>query len=119
MLADRGQWMKRWGIALLILLILVLMVACDLLDPSRVVQFYASTTSGLLTGNYFIETDGVINNFIEASSPWSVEIDGNKGDYVILTVGGDEDVTARIYVDGTLFKEKVGTFVIQIAGYLE
>ena len=112
--------MKRWGFVLLILLIFGLLGSCDLLDPSRVVQFYASTTSGLLLGSYFVETDGVINTFVEEPSPWSVEIDGTKGDKVILTVGGgDQEVTARIYVDGVLFKEKVGTLIVQITGYLE
>jgi len=112
--------MKKWVFAVLIILILGLVVSCDLLDSSRTVQFYASATSGLLLGNYYISSDGVLNSFSNQTSPWSVEIEGKKGDYVILTVGGDPgDLTARIYVNGALFKEKIGTTIIQVAGYLE
>ena len=108
--------MKRCGFVLLILLILVLVGSCDFLDPSREVQFSASATSGLLTGSYLIEADSVLHHFIDEAIPWSVEIDGNKGDYVVLTVSGGGDVTASIYVDGALFEQTVGTFIVQAAG---
>lgn len=109
--------MKKWILVLSLALILAFVMSCDL-DTSRMVQFYASATSGLLLGNYYISSDGVLNSFSNQTSPWSVEIEGKKGDYVILTITGG-DLTARIYVDGVLWKEKTGTTILQVGGYIE
>ena len=107
--------------SLLIILVLFLLLSCDL-DTSRTVQFYASSTSGLVLGNYLWA--GGFNSFSDEPSPWSVEVEAEKGDYVILTVAnslGTGTVAARIYVDGALFREITGTDgdIIQVAGYVE
>jgi hypothetical protein len=108
---------KFWAVALLALSLLV--VSCDL-DTSRTVRFYASSTSSLTTVIYYNSADGVHNNVVSPASPWSIETEGEQGDFVILTVGGvPGDLTARIYIDGTLFKEKTGTTIIQVYGYVE
>ena len=108
-------------IALLAILVLVLLLSCDL-DPGREVRFYASSTSGSVLGNYYWAGD--FNMFIDEPSPWSVDVAVEKGDYVILTVTNTWSagtVTARIYVDGTLFRENTGldADIIQVAGYVE
>jgi hypothetical protein len=56
------------------------MASCDLLDTSRTVQFYATDTTGIVSGNYCISSEGVINSYFDQTSPWSVEIEGKKGD---------------------------------------
>jgi len=114
--------MKRKIIAaLLVILVIFLLLSCDL-DPGRTVRFYASSTSGLVLGNYF--WSGGFNTFIDRPSPWSVDVETEKGDYVILTVTNSLStgtVTARIYVDGALFRENTGldADIIQVAGYVE
>ena len=108
---------KYW----LIVLVLFLLLSCDL-DTSRTVQFYASSTSGFVSGNYL--WIGGFNSIADKPSPWSVEVETEKDDYVILTIFnslGTGTVTAKIYVDGTLFREISGTDwdIVQVAGYVE
>ena len=105
----------------LIVLVLFLLLSCDL-DTSRTVQFYASSTSGFVSGNYL--WIGGFNSIADKPSPWSVDVGTEKDDYVILTVFnslGTGTVTAKIYVDGALFREISGTNwdIVQIAGYVE
>ena len=111
--------MKKWIFAFLVILILGLVVSCDLLGTSRTVLFYANATTSLTVVSYYNSTDGINNGVVSPASPWSVEIPGEKGDYVLLTIAGDGDLTARIYVDGELWKENTGTTIIQAGGYVE
>ena len=107
--------------AFLIILVLFLLLSCKV-DTSRVVRFYASSTSGSVSGNYLWV--GGFNSITDKPSPWSVDVETEKDDYVILTVSnslGTGTITAKIYVDGTLFREITGTDweFIQVAGYVE
>lgn len=110
--------MKKWVLVFSLGLILALTMSCDL-DTGRTVQFYASATISLTTVGYLSSADYINNTVVFPVSPWSVEISGEKGDYVLLTLGGDGDLTARIYVDGILWKEKTGTTILQVGGYIE
>ena len=112
--------MKR--LAILIIVVFFLLPSCYW-TTGRNVEFYADSTSGVVYGSYLTSIDNVTNIFIDFLSPWSINVEVVKGDYVLLTVSGDltDVLTARIYVDGTLFREKIETDVeiIQIAGYVE
>lgn len=109
-------------IAILAVLVLFLLLSCDL-DTSRTVKFCAGSTSGVVYGSYLTSVDNITTIFIDFSSPWSVEVEVEKGDYVLLTIYGDlsDILTARIYVDSKLFREKIETGVetIQIDGYVD
>lgn len=88
-------------------------------DPSRLVRLYADSTSGSVLGNYLC--GGTFSVFVQAS-PWSIEIQTERGDHVILTAGsysGSGTVTARIFVDGDLFREGTGSLIVQVSGTLE
>jgi len=113
--------MKKIIAISLILLTLTALVSCDL-DSARTVRFYASSTSGLVTGNYY--WSGGMTMFNDRTSPWSIEVETEKGDQVILTVTnslGTGTIVARIYVDDVLFRENTGIDmdIIQVAGYVE
>lgn len=108
---------KRWMVPILLSAILIL-TSC-ILDSGRTVQLYASATTSLDIVGYFSSADYINNWVISPSSPWSVEIQDKKGNYIYLTISGDGDLIARIYVDGVLWKEKTGTIILQLGGYLE
>ena len=112
---------KFWAVALLALSLLV--VSCDL-DTSRTVRFYASSTFGTVSVEYFCgdPSSGDYISLDDQVSPWSVEVKAEKGDYVELFVGdllNEEGLIARIYVDGKLFKEDTGDFLAWVSGYVE
>ena len=108
---------KRWIVPMLLSGILLLILTSCVLDTDRTVQFYASATIGLTSVSYLTATE--YNAFYAPPSPWSVETECEKGDYVILSVSGDGDLIARIYVDGVLWKEKTGTDIPTFGGYLK
>jgi len=111
---------KRAGVFALLALLSAL-TSCVLLDPGRSVRLYASSTSGSVLGNYLC--GGIFSSFSQAS-PWSIEMEAEKGDMVILTAGsgsGPGAATVRIFVDGGLIKEATGqtSAIIQISVRLE
>jgi len=112
--------MKR--IAILVILVLFLLPSCYL-TTNRTVQFYANSTSDVVYGSYLTSIDSINHIFIDLSPPWSLDVEAEKGEYVLLTVSGDlaDALTARIYVDGDLFREKneTGVILIQVGGYIE
>ena len=90
-------------IMILSLALTVILLACES-DTSRIVRFYASSTSGLVSGNYM--SSAGLNIFIDRPSPLSVKVETERCDYVILTASSSLStgtMTARIYVDGELF----------------
>ena len=114
-----GKTMKKLFLAILILFLLL---SCDLIDSNRTVRFYASSTSGLVSGSYLWA--GGFNVFSNEPSPWSMDVKTEKDDYVILTVTNSlytGTVTAKIYFNDMLFREISGTDwdIIQVAGYVE
>ncbi len=101
-------------------ILLLAIVSCTS-DSSHTVQFYASATISLSMIGYFTgsDTDFEYNILVDPVSPWSIEVEARKDDYVAFSISGDGDLIARIYIDGILWKEKTGTSIPIFGGYLE
>ena len=115
---------RYWLVIVLALSLLV--ISCVPEDTSRTVRFYASSTSGTVSVDYFCgEEDSFSDGYISLDdqiSPWSVEMEAEVGDYVYLIAGnllGEEGLIARIYVDGKLFEEDTGDSFAWVFGYVE
>jgi hypothetical protein len=112
---------KKIIAAFLTVLVMSLFISCNP-DKSRTVRFYASSSSGEVSGNYL--WSGGASVFSDKPSPWHIDVETEEGDYVVMMAtnsSGIGTVVARIYVDGELFRENTGQDmdIIQVAGFIE
>jgi len=117
--------MKRRYWLVIVLALSLLVVSCVPEDTSRTVRFYASSTSGKVSVDYYCGDDRFSGDLISLDnqvSPWSIETEAEKGDWAELFAGNlidEEGLTARIYIDGKLFQDDTEPLFAWVCGWVE